>query len=75
MNTEKRQEVRIVTRAKGSWKWQNAYGVVAYAPYVCKNGNIVWKPIKTLVQKASWPQLRRAGYTGIKVGSLYNRPV
>jgi hypothetical protein len=47
----------IVTRPRGSWKWQNAYAVATYAPHLTRDGRWVWK-LAHRTRKMSAPQLR-----------------
>lgn len=67
-------EIRIVNRQKGTWRWQDAYGVVRYATRRTKDGRLVWTSELVLVRKASLPQLIRQGWTDVEVGSLHNQP-
>jgi len=67
--------LRIVSRQRGSWKYQDAYGVVKYDIYVTKRGRVVYKSVRDIVRKASWPQLKRAGYAHLPVGSLHMHAV
>ena len=66
---------RIVTRCSGSWKYQDAFGVVQYRSARTQEGRLVWKREYDVVKKASWPQLKRGGYANIPKGGLHNRPV
>jgi len=65
---------RIVTRPRGTWKWQDAYGVVEYRLRMTKLGRWVWTSWRTVVEKSTMSQLKRLGYDGIRLGSLHNRP-
>jgi hypothetical protein len=66
---------RIVTRCRGSWRWQDAYGVVLYRAVRAKSGRYVWRSHRDIVQKASEPQLRRGAYGTVPRGGIHNRPV
>ena len=66
---------RIVTRARGSWKYQDAFGAVAYEPHTTRDGRRVWKAAYDVVGKISMPQLRRAGYADLEHGSLHHKPI
>ena len=65
---------RIVTSAKGSWKWQDAYRISTYEARVLKNGKTCWVSINTS-DKYSEPQLRRCGYSDLPHGSLHHVPL
>lgn len=62
----------IVTRQRGSWKWQDAYGISTYAPKRTKKGKWVWEQVGTR-GKWSWPQLRRHGLACLPLGSKHHR--
>ena len=70
-------QTRIVTRQKGSWRWQEAYGVVEYTRVRTVDGRSVWRSTNVLVGKASIPQLRRLGFGfwDLRRGSLHHKPV
>jgi hypothetical protein len=63
---------RIVTRPKGSWKYQDAYAISIYRLAKGKKGQWLWKWDSYEVNKASWPQLVRMGKDKIKSGGLHN---
>lgn len=63
---------RIVTRCKGSWRWQEAFGVVRYQAIRSRTGKQYFVPEHVVIQKASYPQLKRYGYASLDHGS-YNR--
>ena len=65
---------RIVTRQRGSWRWQNAFAVTTYRPRQRKDGRWIWYAAQT-TGKFSEPQLRRLGYDKFPSGSLHNRLV
>lgn len=69
------EEIRIVHRARGSWKWQEAYTVSAYRPQVLKNGKKVWRFAGNLTRKMSAPQIAQSQFAAIPHGSLHNKPV
>lgn len=62
----------IVTRQRGSWKYQDAYGVSTYAPKLTKRGKWVWEQVGTH-GKYSWPQLRRNGLVTLPLGGKHHR--
>lgn len=64
----------IVTRQRGSWKYQDAYGVSTYAPKLTKRGVWVWAAVGSH-GKYSWPQLRRNGLSSLPLGSKHHRPL
>lgn len=65
----------IVTRQRGSWKYQDAYGLSTYAPHRTKDGRWVWKSVGSC-GKYSWPQLRRMGTTTrLPLGGKHHRPL
>lgn len=66
---------RIVTAERGSWIWQDAYGVVEYIPHQTRKGVWVWKSHRRIIGKASFPQLVRAGYGDLPIGSLHHKPL
>ena len=57
----------IVTRPRGTWKYQDAYAVATYAPHTTRDGRVVWQNVGR-GPKRSMPQLRRYGYAGLPVG-------
>jgi hypothetical protein len=59
---EYRTATAIVTRPRGTWKWQDAFGVSVCELHVTKGGRIIWRTVGHLVRKASMPQLTRWGY-------------
>jgi len=65
---------RIVTMPKGSWKWQNAYAYARYAIKRTQRGKLVWFSFHRGV-KRSLPQLRRAGYGDVPMGSVHHQPL
>lgn len=68
------QATRIVSRARGSWKWQDAFGLSFYEPKVLRNGKTVWVSVSSY-GKFSAPQLRRLGYGEHPHGSLHMVPL
>lgn len=65
---------RIVTSAKGSWRWQDAYRISTYEARVLKNGKTCWVSVST-TGKFSIPQLKRHGYSDLQHGSLHHKPL
>ena len=65
---------RIVTRQRGSWRWQDAYSVAWYNPHNTRDGRWIWRSIGHS-GKLSMPQIRRSVYRHLGVGSLHNRPI
>lgn len=51
----------LVTRPKGSWKYQDAFAIATYAAAVDENGHIKWGFLDRS-GKFSQPQLRRLGW-------------
>lgn len=64
----------IVTRQRGSWKYQDAYGISTYAPKQTKTGKWVWEQVGTR-GKWSAPQLRRNGLSDLPHGGKHHRPM
>ena len=48
----------LVTRPRGCWKWQKAYGIAKCRATRARSGKLIWKTIGYVVNKASEPQLR-----------------
>lgn len=71
------ERIAIVARARGSWRWQNAYGVVAYQPRRLKDGRYVWTSARNIVWKLSSPQLYRTSWPqkAAQWHSLHNSPL
>lgn len=65
------ERIAITTLARGSWKYQNAYGIARYRAHKTKAGHYVWKQ-ETCSRKHSEPQLRRMGYDTTRIGGLNN---
>lgn len=42
----KARVTRITTRQKGSWKWQDRFGLSTYAAKRTRDGEIIWKCVK-----------------------------
>lgn len=38
---------RVVTRAKGSWRWQDAFGLSYYLPAVTKTGKHIFRSVSS----------------------------
>jgi hypothetical protein len=69
------EKLAIVTYPRGSWKWQDAYRVVAYRLHKTRDGRWIWKYHHQVRGKSSWAQLKRSGWTNqpkIKIGGLHN---
>lgn len=67
---------RIVSRPRGSWKFQDAFTIATYTPHRTRDGRWVWRSIGRLRGKWSMPQLRRLGiYSHLERGSLHHRPI
>lgn len=47
------------TMPKGSWKWQDAYGVGRYQPRLTRDGRWIWVKVGQYIGKSSLPQIRR----------------
>ncbi len=62
----------IVTKPRGSWIWQDAYGISTYEPYVTKTGRVLLRSVSQS-SKYSWPQLRHRA-KNLPQGSLHNVP-
>jgi len=65
---------RIVTHARGSWKYQDAFAIVTYTPRRTRSGRLVWSRAYA-GPKQSEPQIRRAGMEGLPHGTAHNRPI
>ena len=65
---------RIVTHERGSWRYQEAYSVAEYWPYITRDGRLVWRSCGAR-GKYSRPQLRRLGLDTLPHGSLHHRPI
>ena len=62
----------IVARQRGSWKWQDAYGVSYYSPRPSADGRWAWRFVRTGGGKFSRPQLlRRGDYCKLHEGPLH----
>lgn len=68
------QQIAIVTRPRGAWRWQNAYGISKYVPTRTARGDWVWRAV-TSTGKYSEPQLRGMGHGGTRRGSLHSVPL
>jgi uncharacterized protein (TIGR02996 family) len=64
----------VVTVPRGSWQWQNAFGVRINRPIRTRRGRWVWQTVGTLVSKASKPQLR-SSWGHLPVGGFHNTPL
>ncbi len=58
----------IVTRPRGSWKWQDAYAVATYEAQQTRDGRWIWRNVGR-GPKRSKPQLRG---TNLPFKSLHN---
>lgn len=64
----------IVTRPRGSWRWQDAYGISRYKAHWTRDGRLIWRCTSSH-GKYSLPQLRRLGYDTSRIGGLHNKPI
>lgn len=62
----------IVSRARGSWKYQDAFGISCYIPKVTKDGRIILR-CSSSKGKYSAPQLKRLALNNLPSGSLHNQ--
>lgn len=64
----------LVTRQRGSWKYQDAYGVSTYQPKQTKTGKWVWESVNSR-GKWSMPQIKRYQINHDFVGGLHHKPM
>ena len=67
---------RIVTEARGSWKWQDAYRQNTYGPKIRqRDGMAIWAS-RLVGPKSSEPQLRNLGaWATTDHGSAHHQPI
>lgn len=67
---------RIVTEARGAWKWQDAYRSNTYCAKIRqRDGMAIWES-RLIGHKFSEPQLRNLGaWATTDHGSVHNQPI
>jgi nicotinate-nucleotide pyrophosphorylase len=63
------ERIAITTLPRGSWKYQDAFGIAHYVAVKAKAGFYYWKRV-ACSKKYSAPQLRRMGYDASNAGGI-----